>query len=407
MRAFVYAWAVLGLAAPAAVAASEPVASTGTATSITSTSAKLNGTVNPEGQATSYYFEYGTTTSYGSQTTTADAGSGTANVPVSAPVASLAPRTRYHYRLVASNGSGTTLGSDVSFTTPKAPTPVVLTKRPINITQTSATLTGTVNPQGEATSYVFQYGTSTAYGSQTPVADAGSGTAAVSASAAIGTLTPNTTYHYRMAATNAAGTAYGHDVSFKTAPLPAGVTIAASPGTVTFGLLPALSGDVLPPRPSHVTVTIQRAPSPGGPWIDVGSSTASSSGAYAFRPAAPASNTYYRALADGATSAPVRVAVRFRVGVRVSTLHPLRGGSVRFYGQVAPAHNGLRVLVQRLSARGRWQTIRTTRLRRAGGGHSFYSVRVAIARGGRYRVVARPDASHVQGHSRTLRIRLR
>ena len=64
------AWAVLALSAAAAAAAGEPVVLTGNATAITSTSATVNGTVNPEGQATTYYFEYGTTTSYGSQTAT-------------------------------------------------------------------------------------------------------------------------------------------------------------------------------------------------------------------------------------------------------------------------------------------------------------------------------------------------
>jgi len=107
LRVIVCAVAVLAVAAPATAAASEPVVSTGTATAITSTSATLNGTVNPEGQATSYYFQYGTTTSYGSETATAAAGSGAASVNVSVPIASLAPQTTYHHRLVATNASGT------------------------------------------------------------------------------------------------------------------------------------------------------------------------------------------------------------------------------------------------------------------------------------------------------------
>jgi hypothetical protein len=68
----------LGAAAPSVLAASEPVASTGNAAAITPSSATLNGTVNPEGQSTSYHFEYGTTTSYGGETAIADAGAGTA-----------------------------------------------------------------------------------------------------------------------------------------------------------------------------------------------------------------------------------------------------------------------------------------------------------------------------------------
>jgi hypothetical protein len=407
VRVFVGVCVLLGLLAPAAVAAGEPVVATGNATAITSTSATLSGMVDPEGQATTYYFEYGTTTSYGSQTTSASAGSGNANANVSASIATLTPDSTYHYRLVASNASGTTLGSDVSFTTPKRPSPLVLTKHASAISQTSATLAGTVNPEGEATSYLFEYGTSTGYGGRTPTGSAGSGTATVDVSTAIGPLTPNTTYHYRLVASNAAGTTDGHDITFKTAALPSGVTIVASPGTITFGQTAGVSGHVLAPRPSHVTVTLQSAPSAGGPWSDAATTTATSSGAYTFRPPAPASDTYYRALADGATSTSARVLVRFRVGLRASRLHPPRGGWVRFHGQVGPAHDGLLVRVQWLGPHGHWNLVKRTRLRRAGGGASTYSVRVRIERSGRYRVVVGPDADHVRGPSRTVRIHVR
>jgi hypothetical protein len=73
---------------------------------------------------------------------------------------------------------------------------------------------------------------------------------------------------------------------------------------------------------------------------------------------------------------------------------------------VAPGHNGLRVLTQWLGPRGRWHTIKRTRLRAAGGGVSFYSVRVRIARSGRYRVLVDPDAGHAAGVSRMIRIRV-
>jgi hypothetical protein len=410
MRRFVAglvsAVAMLAVAAPAALAAGEPVLTTGNATAITPTTATVNGTVNPEGQSTTYYFEYGTTTSYGSQTSMAGAGSGSADVKVSASIGPLTPATTYHYRLVAANPTGTTLGADVSFKTPKPPPPVVVTRHATNITQTSAVLNGTVNPQGQATSYVFEYGTSTAYGAQTPSASAGAGAKAVVVSATIGALTPNTTYHYRLRATSVNGTTFGHDSSFKTAPLPAGVTLGAVPGAITFGQLTSLGGRVLPPRPSHVTVALQSASSPVGPWTDVASTTATSTGAYSFARLAPSANTYYRALADGATSATVRVAVHFRVGLTVGRRHARRGSRVRFHGRVGPAHNGSAALIQRLGPHGRWHTIRRARLRGAGDGVSFYSVRVRVGRSGRYRVVVGPDASHAAGRSRTVRIRV-
>ncbi|HET6865900.1 MAG TPA: fibronectin type III domain-containing protein, partial [Solirubrobacteraceae bacterium] len=400
------AGALLALLAPAALAAGEPMVATGTATAITTTSATVSGTVNPEGQSTTYYFEYGTTTSYGTQTSMAGAGSGSADVKVSTAIEPLTPNTTYHYRVVATNASGTTLGGDVSFKTPKPPAPVVVVRHATSVTQTSAILNGTVNPAGQATGYVFEYGTTTAYGAQTPTASAGSGTKATVVSATIGALAPNTTYHFRLAATSVNGTTFSHDSSFKTVAVPAGVTLGAVPATITFGELTSLGGRVLPPRPSHVTVTLQSATGPSGPWIDVANTTAASSGAYSFARLAPSSNTYYRALADGATSATVRVSVRFRVGLVVGHRHPRRGSRVRFHGHVGPRHNGASALIQWLGPHGRWHTIRRARLRGARGGLSFYSVRVPILRSGRYRVIVVPDPSHEAGRSRTVRLRV-
>jgi hypothetical protein len=275
------------------------------------------------------------------------------------------------------------------------------------VTQTSATLLGTVNPEGVATSYVFQYGTTTAYGSQTPSANAGAGTKSVTVRAPIAALTPDKTYHYRLVATSANGTTIGHDVAFKTVAAPRGVTLAASPAPITFGQLTTLSGRVLQPRPSHVTVTLESAPSAGGPWSTAGSTTASSTGAYAFRNLAPGANTFYRALSDGTTSATVLVSVRFRVSLFVSRRHPPAGTLVRFHGHAAPGHRGHLVLIQRLGAFGRWHTIRVTRLRGFGTSFSFYSVRLRVRHSGRYRVVVLPDAGHARGVSRTVRIRVR
>jgi sugar lactone lactonase YvrE len=84
-----------------------PAVTTGKATHVHATYAVLNGTVNPKGNsATSYWFEYGTTTSYGSKTSTSSAGSGTSDVAVSTTIGSLTADTTYHYRLVAESESG-------------------------------------------------------------------------------------------------------------------------------------------------------------------------------------------------------------------------------------------------------------------------------------------------------------
>jgi hypothetical protein len=93
-----------------------PTVTTEPATSVTSTSATLNGTVNPNGSTTSYYFEYGLTQSYGSITTEFYIGSGTIDIGVSADIIVSDPIATYHYRLVATNALGTTYGANMTFT---------------------------------------------------------------------------------------------------------------------------------------------------------------------------------------------------------------------------------------------------------------------------------------------------
>jgi hypothetical protein len=101
-----------------------PDASTARATAVDSTSAKLNATINPHGEATTYYFEYGTTTAYGNRypaSTSASAGAGTTDRAVSLTLAGLSTVTSYHYRVIATNAKGTIQGTDQSFTTKASP----------------------------------------------------------------------------------------------------------------------------------------------------------------------------------------------------------------------------------------------------------------------------------------------
>ena len=78
------------------------------ASSITGSGAKLNGKINPNGRSTSYYFEYGTSTSYGSKGTTVSLGNGTSTANVSGTVTGLKGGTTYHFRVVATSDAGTT-----------------------------------------------------------------------------------------------------------------------------------------------------------------------------------------------------------------------------------------------------------------------------------------------------------
>ena len=113
--------------APAASAAADDgradYVTTGSAGSVTSSSATVSGSVNPNGLATSYHFQYGTSTSYGSSTTAGSVAAVSSAVAASAALSGLAPGTTYHYRLVASNADGATNGADKTFTTASAPPP--------------------------------------------------------------------------------------------------------------------------------------------------------------------------------------------------------------------------------------------------------------------------------------------
>src|SRR5438067_1127080 len=90
----------------------KPGVSTGKARSVSYSSAVLTGTVTPNGSNTSYYFQYGPTRAYGSQSAIADAGSGTHPVNVRIAIGGLQPITIYHYRLVAVNAAGASVGAD-------------------------------------------------------------------------------------------------------------------------------------------------------------------------------------------------------------------------------------------------------------------------------------------------------
>ena len=94
--------------------------------------------------------------------------------------------------------------------------PTVTTGSASGITTTGATVAGTVNPNGVATTYHIDYGTTSGYTSATPRHSAGSGTSPVAVSATLAGLKPNTTYHYRVVATTATGNAIGPDATFKT-----------------------------------------------------------------------------------------------------------------------------------------------------------------------------------------------
>ena len=192
-----------------------PVVTTDPASFIASFSARLNALLNPHGLATSVHFQYGTTPSYG-LTTAPQSRTGNAFQAVGANVSGLTANRLYHFRVVASNAAGTTMGSDRTFTTLTATgPPVVITNAATNVTTSSAALNGSLDPHGLSTTVYFQYGTTTSYGSATPM-QSQTGNTFRNIAANISGLTTHTTYHFRMVASNAGGTRMGSDRTFTT-----------------------------------------------------------------------------------------------------------------------------------------------------------------------------------------------
>jgi len=199
-----------------------PTATTQAATSITATAALLNGTVNPNGVSTDAWFEWGTDPTLATFTTTAvqPLGSGTTAQGVSAPLTTLSPGTTYYFRVRASSAAGNSSGSIFSFRTLFPPT--VATQGATTITASTALLNGTVNPNGFATDAWFEWGTdpNLAVFASTTVQSLGSGTTPQAVSAPLATLSPGTTYYFRVKGSSAEGESTGSILSFLTLLLP-------------------------------------------------------------------------------------------------------------------------------------------------------------------------------------------
>jgi hypothetical protein len=406
MRLAVAVIALLLALAATAPAAGPPAATTGASSDLGQTTATVTGTVDPQGMATTYHFEYGTSTSYGLATAEQDAGSGTGAAAVQAALAGLTSDTTYHYRVVATNAAGVDRGADRTFKTAAPPGPPgATTGSARNVTTTGARLTASVDPNGRATTYRFEYGTTTRYGKQTAQASAGSGVSAVSVSATIAGLQPHTRYHYRVVATNAAGVARGRDRSFTTLRNPRGITASATPNPAPWGGTTTITGRLSGQGIGGTTVALERQDFPfTGPFYLVAAKAASSSGSFSFKvgPLWALARLRLTSRTTIVAASPIlEVRNALRVGLRTQRLS---GGRVRLQGSVSPRVPRGRASLQKRSPRGRWVVVRRAGVRALRGGRSRY--RFTVRRTGTYRVVVLPrdDFAHVRGVSRERRI---
>jgi hypothetical protein len=223
-----------------------PTAITGEPSSISPNGATISGTVNPgsvgPNSDTTYFFQYGPTTGYGLQVPLApgDAGEGTSPITEMANLTGLEPGTGYHYRIVATNDNAnmpqTGFGADETFTT--VATPPILSDVSVSaVTQSTVTITATLDPKGLPTRYELQMGTNQG----TLQAEAFGDTAGVlPLMLTVGSLSPGILYYYRLTATNLNGTAEtGYDGAFRTASGPGASSPLAQPPTPPLLAVPA------------------------------------------------------------------------------------------------------------------------------------------------------------------------
>lgn len=212
--------------------AAAPTTTTAVATSVGEKTATVNGTVNPNGSETKVYFEYGKTTSYGSQTAEVNIGSGTSAVEASIPLTGLSPSTTYHYRIVGNNENPETgKGADKSFTTTGPPTVLAMAAEVDKATAGAVTLKASINPNGFSTTYQFEYGTSSKTYTTTvpiPAESIGNGTEFKTVTYKVTGLTPGTKYYYRATASNEKGESNGAETFFTPVGPPGATTSAAS-----------------------------------------------------------------------------------------------------------------------------------------------------------------------------------
>jgi lysophospholipase L1-like esterase len=216
-----------------------PTVTTGDPTDVTTNSAKLNGEVNPNGQQTNVWFEWGTDNNLlgYSSTVPQSIGTGVSNQPVNATIFVSTGGT-YYYRIAASNPEGVARGSIVSFRANQLPE--TTTEAATFITLNSAELNGTANPNGFETYAWFEYGVDSSLSNPSTTDNQliGSGSTPIPLLKNIPGLTPYTTWYFRAVARNAGGTQKGAIKSF-----PTGEYFVAVGDSITAGTGDDISSD--------------------------------------------------------------------------------------------------------------------------------------------------------------------
>jgi len=279
-----------------------------------------------------------------------------------------------------------------------------------SITPSTATLNGRVDPNNAATTYFFQFGTTSLYGASTTVTAVGAGANPRAVSVPIAGLAPATTYHYRIVAQNRLGMTKGVRRTFKTKPQPLGVTLAATPNPTKVGQPTVLAGQLTGTNSANRGVVLQSNPFPYlQGFANVGNALVTdAAGNFSFPLLSLPVTTQFRVVMSqrpGIVSPIVVAGAALRVGTSKKKVTRYRHSvTVRFRGSISPQFDGGGVSIQRLQD-GVWVQKARTVAKDAGDTVSRYRKLVRVRHSGQYRVVAEASGAYVSGVGRTVSIR--
>jgi hypothetical protein len=274
-----------------------------------------------------------------------------------------------------------------------AAAPKVTTGGVALITQNGGKLKGTVDPNGTATNYIFQFGTTKLYGSQSAPLEAGKGNKPKKVSVVVSSLAPATRYHYRIVGLRGNRVFPGKDRVFKTKPQPLGVSLAATPNPIKIGDGATLAGTLSGTGNAGRRVQLQANAWPYTTGFQgglVNDQFTKPDGTFSFTVFPVNVNTQYRVLMPAkpeVVSPIVVLGTEGKVTRHTKVSHRSdRRALIRFRGRVRPAMDGAAVYIQKFRKKV-WTNIALTTAVHTSQGNSRYSKRVRQKRGGRYRVV--------------------
>jgi hypothetical protein len=282
--------------------------------------------------------------------------------------------------------------------------PTVRTGAATSVTFSSATLTGSVNPRGLSTLVYFQVGTTNKYGAQSAPQQLPAGGAAVPVAISFPGLTAATTYHYRLVATNSAGTTLGADRTLTTPKIPLSLSIAASPTEVPFAGPVTIEGTLSGTGSAGAPVSLEYSvfPYTAGFTATGNAELTTATGTFGFNVLGVAQNTEFRVV-SGTTISPV-VTVNVSLGVTLSAHATMKQHhhAIHFAGTITPAEPGARIAFERLIGKN-WKVVGgTVASATPANGAVSYSATVRVHSAGFFRALVLPvEGAHIPGYSAT------